>query len=562
MKQKHCQPLTLSWSTASAFLLLAAISIGLNYSALSGNWRWDDPSILLHIHSNSFIDDFTTPETWQSFSPANLTPWLTFSYELDLILFGLEPKLFYFHQLIAITIAGFMLYCLLGLWVKKSFALLGASLFLFGTPGSLIAQQLMTRHYIEGLIFCLSSLFCFVLFLRQHRNSLLILSTVLYLLAVTAKEIYVPLVLLLPFLPEGNGKSRVFAAIPHLVIAAFYTVWRGYMLGSLGGGYVSASDYLSLSNSVNIAGTFSSVPKLFFGDMWMVAVFIYVFLFISAAIYSKRVIKSALIIIFLVFTPLVPLVSFPGIVVADRYLLLPWLVLALSVALFCNHLSERFLRNQSAGKVIWLSILVLFAATAWYSSTSVRESVMAVAHEYDGHSEFIWENPQHQFFHPTPSLLASYWYVTDLIEFKSRILEGASSPQPVVDYYLVDEIEVAPWAYEAECTCLRQQAVNLAMAVAEHRKTIDQTAALSLEFEYLDSYFSWNFGPYEDGQYHIVSEMLGLVSVPKAGNLRVNVDDGMPFYLRYTSPEGWTTYSDEQRVFSNSEKIQWERTAP
>jgi len=559
---KHYQPLTLSWSTISAFLLLTAISISLNYSALSGNWRWDDPSILLHIHSNSFIDDFTTPEIWQSFSPANLTPWLTFSYELDLILFGLEPKLFYLHQLIAIALAGFMLYCLLGLWVKKSFALLGAGLFLSGTPSLLIAQQLMTRHYIEGLIFCLGSLFCFVLFLRQQRNSLLVLSAVFYLLAVTAKEIYVPLVLLLPFLQEGSAKSRLFATGPHLVIAALYTLWRGYMLDNLGGGYMSSSDYLSLGNMANIAGTFFTVPNLFFGDIWVVAAFVYVFLFVSAAIYSKGTVKLALIIIFLVFAPLVPLVSFPGIVVADRYLLLPWLVLAFSVALFCNHLSERFLRNQGAGKVAWLSILIAFSAAGWYSGNNTKESVMAVANEYDRHSEFIWENSQQQFFLPTPSLLASYWYVIDLIEFKSRILEGTSSPQPIVDYYLADEADVAPWRYGSGCACLQQQATSLATAVIEHRKMINQAAALSLEFEYIDSYFAWNFGPYEGGQYHIVSEVLGLVPAPKAGNLRVNVDDGTPFYLRYTSPEGWTTYSDEQRVFSNTEKTQWERTTP
>ena len=150
-------------------LLMLALVLLVNAGVIGANWRWDDSQILLHSHQYSFWQDFTRPEVWQQFSPANLTPWLIFSFEVDMILFGLNPTLFYLHQLLAIAAAAFMLYSCLRLWCLPVFAAAGAALFVLGLPTMLVAEQLMTRHYIEGLVFALVAVYAFVLYLRTAK---------------------------------------------------------------------------------------------------------------------------------------------------------------------------------------------------------------------------------------------------------------------------------------------------------------------------------------------------------------------------------------------------------
>lgn len=94
---------------AAAFLL--ALAVLLNMGVLSAGWRWDDPSILLHAHQFSIIQDVLDPAVWQQFSPANLTPLLILSLEIDLILAGLSPWFFYLHQLMLLAAAAFFAVC-------------------------------------------------------------------------------------------------------------------------------------------------------------------------------------------------------------------------------------------------------------------------------------------------------------------------------------------------------------------------------------------------------------------------------------------------------------------
>ncbi len=167
-----------SYVDVGLIVLMGLVFFG---GALSGDWRWDDPQILLHLHQFSILSDFIDPAVWQQFSPANLTPWLIFSFEIDLILFGVNPSAFYLHQVLALIAAAVALYALLRLWVGNYHALFGALLLLAGAPSFVVIEQLMTRQYVEGLVFCLLAVFCFVQFLRGRRNLLLLLAAVFVL---------------------------------------------------------------------------------------------------------------------------------------------------------------------------------------------------------------------------------------------------------------------------------------------------------------------------------------------------------------------------------------------
>lgn len=94
----------------------------------------------------------------------------------------------------------------------------------------------MTRHYLEGLLAALCASALFVLSVRRPpgpaATMLAVAGATLLLLATTAKEIYVPLVILLAFLPESSWRRRLRALAPFAAVAVIYTLWRFWMLGA------------------------------------------------------------------------------------------------------------------------------------------------------------------------------------------------------------------------------------------------------------------------------------------------------------------------------------------
>ncbi|MDP2282678.1 MAG: hypothetical protein Q8L06_00955, partial [Pseudohongiella sp.] len=132
-------------SIAASLLLLAVL---LNAGVLSASWRWDDPSILLHAHQFSIMQDVLDPAVWQQFSPANLTPLLILSMEIDLILAGMSPWFFYLHQLSLLAAAAFLLFVLLRLWCEFRFAVAGGVLFLCGLPNLLVFVIVLCREFV------------------------------------------------------------------------------------------------------------------------------------------------------------------------------------------------------------------------------------------------------------------------------------------------------------------------------------------------------------------------------------------------------------------------------
>ena len=408
-----------TWLSRLPLRFLFGLVILISGNVVSADWRWDDPSILLHLHQYSIVQDFINPEVWREFSPANLTPWLIFSYELDLILFGLNPGAFYLHQLLVLAAVASVFYITLRLWVRGAFALAGSALFLMGAPGITVAQQLMTRHYLEGLLFCLLSLLFFVQHLRRGSRPLLILSLLFYLLSVIAKETYVPLVLLLAFLPEGNFTRRLKSAIPFFITVLCYSLWRLYMLGTPTGGYVDSSEYLSLSFAGQVLTSFSRLPMLMFDAFWPLVLLLYIALAATYALICRSMLLLSLLVALLVFLPLVPLVSSPGINLADRYLLLPWLVMCFSMAFFSDRLVQSLSRRHKMPTAIGITTMLAITMVITVSAgLGVQGMVMNVGREYDVQARFIMANDNTLGFVPSATVISAMWFVNDLIELK------------------------------------------------------------------------------------------------------------------------------------------------
>jgi len=523
----------------------------------SAQWRWDDTQILVSIIRLPLLDHFIDPGTWQSYSPANLTPWLLASYKIDLSLFGLRPTLFYLHQLLALGGVTWILYLLLRLWVERLPAGFGALLFVTGAPLAFMSQQLMTRHYVEGAIFAMLSLYWYVRYLRRAGSIKLLVSVAAFGLAATAKEIYLPLLLLLPFVPESHWRRRLLASVPFAAMVLIYSIWRAFMLGSLSGGYGTATTTLSPQLALTVMNSLTTLPALLLGSPALP--FFSLVLLLSLYYFSRNPARllPALVAAAGVLGPLLPLVLTPGITSPDRYLFLPWLTLCFAVALF----ADAALRSsrQASGSALLFAIgllLLMPLPRAW----SMRNEVLVVGREFDAQAVFIWENSSDTAYTPPANVLASYWFVQGLETLKSARGDTGLAPTAVIDPLFLDPDLSSLYEFNRDCLCFVDASASLPARRQGFMDRHRPNAPLSLSYSYLDRIFSWQAGPYDSGNWHFLSEQLGgLAPVPSRGELRLSLAEGGVLYLRYTSPEGWVTYSDGLVIRKQQQPTTWQR---
>lgn len=532
-----------------AALALVGLTLVINFGVLSGSWRWDDPQVLLHAHQFSWLQDLTRPEIWQQFSPANLTPLLILSFEVDLILFGLQPALFYAHHLLVLAAGAGMLMLCLRLWCRSGAALAGGLLFLTGLPVMLVSEQLMTRHYAEGLVLALLALYGYVRYLRTAQLWVLGLATVAYLLACMAKEVYVPLPLLLLCVPDATTRQRLLASVPFFVVLLFYALWRSYMLPSVGGGYADSSSYVNAGYLAQVLFSYARFPQLLTGSLWPLAVIVFVGLAITYLLHSRQLPWRALVAAVLVLGPLAPLVSWPGIHLADRYLFVVWAALCFAVA----YMADR------SGQKMALAAMPVLAVISLLHALPVRSDVAAKADEFEVQGQFVWENDASTAFVPSPDVAATLWFVNGLSDFKEGLGLGTSPVAVVDNLYLAGSEAQQLWEWQADCNCMTDISAQIPQRRAVFAEGLRPDESLSVTYAYQNGYFSWQFGPWQQGSWHLVSDVIGVIPAPAAGQLRAVLADDAPFYIRYTAPEGWFTYSDRLRVVTDGPPLTWSR---
>jgi hypothetical protein len=528
-------------------VVLAMSTTLLYWSVLTGWWRWDDTQILKLAFMYSPGNYFFVPEAYQGLSLKNFTPWLIFSFDLDLNLFGFHPALFYLHQLILIWVTSLSAFALLRLWLPTLWAGLGALLCLMGSPVESIAQQLMTRHYIAGLLFSLLALYLYIKAVREDRKSLSLYAAFLYLIAMSAKEVYVPLVMICLFWPEESFRRRLTTALPFFISLTAYLIWRTYMVGAVGGGY-------PLDWNV-ILYVPASVTKALFGDLKTgVAIGILVACILAAGFYRKSL-KTLLFSLVLTASVLGPLIPLGGSVNAGRYLLVAWWSL---VMVLCTILGQWNLKKR------WHTILpyglfALIALSALMNSYRETRRLNHMAKPFDVVGQFLWGLDHYKEVPLYSSEMSLYsHYVEGLLWLKQK-LDKFSPPVMIIG----DEIELISfgqsrkniWAYSTECHCVRDISGEVHGILKKWEERL-RVRPLSIKLTYRnDKVVVWECGPCKNGTYTFIScenraggsscETKGMSRFPlsSSGQWRVNLSHPLFFYLRYDSPEGWTTYS-------------------
>jgi hypothetical protein len=304
-----------------ASIFLVALTFAAHGRSLKGSWRWDDGAHLSFAAGFSPWEYFFIPGAAQAFSPANVSPWNAFFYDINLSLFGLNTVGHYAHLLGLISAGAIIFYAVLRQWLPPLSAMVGASTLLLGKPTVHIAAGLMHGHYATGFALAMLAIFGWTQFLKGHKRYWLGISICAYALATTCKEIYVPLVVLLPFLPIANWNQRLRALLPFILVAAVYTCWRYWLLGQLLGGYDQGA--FNLHNAIL---QMAQIPELLFGKQIFPAILLGSAALLLISTVQRRLNWMLIGVVFCVVAlPLIPLTAFPGINSPDRYLFSPWI---------------------------------------------------------------------------------------------------------------------------------------------------------------------------------------------------------------------------------------------
>jgi hypothetical protein len=548
------------------FVGMALLVLCLYHSTLNGWWRWDDTQILKQALCQTPVEYFLSPDAYQLLTLKNFTPWLFLSFDMDLQFLGFEPARFYAHQLVDLWLAGVVSCFLLRLWVPVWWAALGGALCIMGAPSATTVEQLMARHYVEGLLFALLALYLFLVSVRGKRRFTPFLGAVFYFLAMASKEVFIPLAVLCILWPEGSLRKRLSASIPYLSALFLYILWRKFMIGMVGGGYRVHWDALLLLPS--------KVCQFFFGTgNFALVVGLIAATVLVLALFKKTSMRRLGYVLFaatLIGATIGPFVPLGPAAAAGRYFLVPWWVFALGLTAVLGtcRIQNRVIR------IIKPVIFCLVAVAALlHGHTGVR-AMDPIIDRFDAQGRFLWEcqNPHVVLYAPVTSHFGHYFSGLQWIKEHAT---GTFQTFTVMG----DEIELKAfgdhpeniWAYDEKSRSVQDISRTIPGILASWEEK-QRTMPLSFRLDYgKDKTAVWQCGPYPSGAYTFLSrddtikrdsfKTAGMSRFPlsPSGQWRVNLETPFSFYLRYDSPLGWTTYSPLLHFDPRDKHFQWNR---
>lgn len=583
------------FSKSMYIYLFFGIMIGILYGNVLNNfWLFDDLQILRQAEKYRPWEYFFVPEAWQELSVSNFTPLVTLSFDIDFSLFDFNPKWFYLHHLISLWFVSIMLYFVLKLWVPHIFAMFGVLLFLVSAPVGLASEFLMVRHYIEGSALILLSFFMNINALRRNSFTLACAAALPYFFAISGKEIYVPLAIIVLFMPEKKWLSRLKYASPLLGTLILYFVWRDRMLGRPLGGYndtLFGSHILSEINRIMIKIPIESVKMLFGMPAFGSAVHVIIFVFITILFFGSVLLcisrrKYSVLLFFAILLSMVyaPIsFNFLYLSAADfttyRWVYFISLVYSALVALMTYYLLD--IRKNSIIQlpprirfvfqwVIPLScmtlLLVLFLSAYQWLSIQRKTIIKPLSRE----GIFLMNNDNRSLMVKTFVLPINNYY-ENLEYFKMLYIKR---PLPIVVYetyvYLDDETPsqldgISIYKYssnEDSMIEITHHFLKKRIEYISHIKKLPFEVRLTVK----KALFNFSLGPSASGRYFVLGGYRPNIycsATYLARTLPSNIYGGyVKWYLRFgwESPDGWIALSPEWFFdFSKDQEIFWKQ---
>lgn len=516
---------------------------------LGNGFSIDDPCHLVYVQDHGLWASFH--DRANQISAMNFTPFYPLSFGLDYRWFGLDPTGYYAHHLLSFALLLGAVYLALILYLPPIGATFVLTAMGLATITVYLANTLMVRHYLEGLAWAALALVSYVLAARRGCWRWALAGAVLYLAAALNKELYVPLVGILPFLPEGNWRRRLRAWAPFALAAAGYIAWRGFMQNQeVVAGY-SGAPLLSLPLVEYVRILIAKLPLILAWSPWLLAGFVaFIFALLARAVVSRPWTAGGLVVVWsgAILAPIIPVIP----MLTDRYVLL--LVFGLFAALFIG-----LYQWSWAWRSRWLVLGggVALLLTELHATLPVYHADRAAQRALRAESRFMLANHDADTLLITPNTHCFSAYNTLRERAGHAPKPFANSPCTVLtdgDFHFMafqqDQIQPLAGA-AAQCPGLNPTPLTVQL-------TIEQGQA------------RWAFGPMTEERYQVQFSNGEIFPILRQNQLSVKnllsiLDLQMitqRFRIVYTTPDGQTTLSDWlESDFQSETRIQWQRAA-
>ncbi len=548
--------LKLRWQDLAALLALVGMLLFVDGRVTGwGFFSDDDPIILAYAMTHSPLAYFFDPQSWRELTTANLTPWLVLDFDVDHALFGLNAAGYYGHVLLTLALCAGLLYVILQRFTSRPWAFAGAALFILSPPTVILAHQLMSRHYVSGLMFSLVSLFFFLEALdcteaRQGRIRAG-LGAGAYLLALSSKEVFALLPLILLALPRGRVLSRMRGLLPYGIGALIYLFWRRWMLGEWVGGYGAAGPV----SMAPVLHHFGQLPRALSGGDTRASLIVgFALLALAGALYLRpNRLPLLLAALTAVLLPLVPVHE--GLLGTPRYQFVPALLCVVMVVLSLDTISKGkpILRGLA-----WLFVLMLGLRCDLLAHQSVIDAAQQ-AHRALTLEQPLWSGDATQLVWLPEEV--PYQQVKGIQEIRESVHPGQGGPQ-----FIYDEIQLTHlrhpfqtvWRYDETQKGYVDYGKQLPGAIAAWHESLRQAPfSLGIGHDAASNFLNWRVGPPRQGRYELISVGGSKVPISAVGAARVHIANP-DFYIRYNAPEGWVSYTDLLTLPKNG-TLYWER---
>lgn len=544
---------------AAIGLALAATAWLLYHPILRLWWMHDDFYHLRHlIAGRPWWYLFDVPE-YRQLSRV-FTPLLFLLLDLDRRWCGLRPGCFYLDQLAVLSLCPAVLYWTLRLWLPRLWAALGAGIFLLGPVTSSLAPLLMVHHYLAAILLAALAVAAWVGALRRTGTgawTLACLSAALYFAASLAKEIAVPLPLLLLFLPSPGSAgilpaslaARLRLLFPHAAALVLYLLLRTAALGTLLGGYgfvATPSDLPALPGKIAaelVGGRLSPAAALFATALAAGLVSLLLSGGRRALVLTALALLLAMLPVLSVSTQMEP-----------RFAVPTWIVVAVAFAAGCRLVAVRW---RWAG--IGLALLALVAGVAL--NRQDWRLRLARAERMSAENRFLFDMNGSDFLRQPLMLAAS---LGELQWMKVNAFH-----RPARGRWFQDDLYLCAyreplgrvWGYDDDARRVVDLTARIKNLRTRYCSSIRPAAPLRASFHVAGEKLFWDLGPYRQGEYgFVLGDGAIALAMPRHAGFQVQGFTPLPLRVKYTSPAGWTTYSPELRLaLADGWSLRWRR---
>ncbi|MGH9418876.1 MAG: hypothetical protein ACRD3J_02790, partial [Thermoanaerobaculia bacterium] len=363
--------------------------------------------------------------------------------------------------------------------------------------------------------------------------------------AMMAKEVAIPLPLLLVALPVRDVRTRIRFVIGHCIATIVYFVWRHAVLGTFFGAYgwqIDAAEW----------------PRLLMMLPWRIAQgaagagvaigFALLVIMTLTIIFGVRNRGALLLLIaglVVVGGPMLPLAK----EVNRRYVVVPWLAWSIAFAAA----TTRQNRRVAATLLIAVPLLTIAANRQEWRYEFPRRRQMsdeARVFFYDMSDDGLLRRP----LTPPATMGEVKWLKT--IHFGKP-----AGGWFYDDIFLCANSVAGKKVYEYEKTMIVDITPKIAGIANKHCSSIRNDVPLTATFHYRKPALYWDLGPYADGRYSaVLGGGLQAFEIPRRDALNLPGTTSLALRIRYDSPAGWTTYSPELALdFVHPREVNWHR---